>query len=88
VSILIVFGIGIAAGLIAAFLGSGERRYLFAHAVVGIVGAMLGGVLLARLVAHKPYSPNHFDAEAAAWACGGAILLLAGAKLIQARILR
>jgi uncharacterized membrane protein YeaQ/YmgE (transglycosylase-associated protein family) len=86
VSILIVFGIGIAAGLVAAFLGGGERRFLFVHAVVGIVGAMLGGILLARVVAHKPYNPYHFDAEAVIWACGGAILLLAALKLVQVRI--
>jgi uncharacterized membrane protein YeaQ/YmgE (transglycosylase-associated protein family) len=59
VSILIIFGIGITAGLIAAFLGRAERRYLFLHAVVGILGAIIGGILFARLVAYKPYHPNH-----------------------------
>jgi len=81
-SILIVFGIGIAAGLVAAFLGGPGKRLFFAHVLVGIVGAMVGGILVARLLGDKAYHASYFDAEAIAWATGGAVLFLALAKLV------
>jgi uncharacterized membrane protein YeaQ/YmgE (transglycosylase-associated protein family) len=81
-SILIIFGIGIAAGLIAAFPGGPGKRLFFFHVLIGIVGAMVGGILVARLLDDKAYRANHFDAEAIAWATGGAVLFLALARLL------
>ncbi|WHU04368.1 MULTISPECIES: hypothetical protein [unclassified Sphingomonas] len=87
-STLILFGIGIVAGLIAAFRRGPGRRFVFLHVLVGIVGAMVGGVLVARLLGDKAYHPDHFDAGASAWAAGGALLFLALAKLIGAALAR
>jgi len=47
---------------------------------------MVGGILVARLLGDKAYHADYFDAEASAWAAGGAILFLALAKLIGARL--
>jgi uncharacterized membrane protein YeaQ/YmgE (transglycosylase-associated protein family) len=88
VSILIVFGIGIVVGVIAAFLGGAGSRFVFVHALIGVAGAVLGGILLARELGDKAYSPDHFDGEAIGWACGGAVVLLAAAKLLNATLLR
>lgn len=85
-SILIVFGIGIAAGLAAAFLGGPGKCLVFFHVLIGIVGAMVGGILVARLLGDKAYHAEYFDAEAIAWAAGGSILFLALAKLLGARL--
>lgn len=83
-SILILFGIGIAFGLIAALLDGPGKRQVFLHVLIGIVGAMVGGILVARLLGDKAYHVNYFDAEAIAWATGGAVLFLALAKLLGA----
>ena len=83
-SILILFGIGIAFGLIAALLDGPGKRLVFFHVLVGIVGAMVGGILVARLLGDTSYHADYFDSEAIAWATGGAALFLALAKLVGA----
>jgi uncharacterized membrane protein YeaQ/YmgE (transglycosylase-associated protein family) len=82
-SLLIIFTIGILTGL-AFTIFANNRAWLpiFVGAIIGIVGAIVGGIYVARAVGGRGYNPDMFSIERAAWTGGGAVLFLLAAKTL------
>jgi uncharacterized membrane protein YeaQ/YmgE (transglycosylase-associated protein family) len=83
-ALIIIFAIGLIVGALGALVLSPRgHRHLYIHAATSVVGAMLGGILIARLVGGGPYVPNRLDSMAALWSVAGAISFLLGSEAFR-----
>ena len=79
----IIFG-GLAGWVASLIAGMSERQGCLLNIVVGIVGAIIGGFLMSLLRGGEPFEVG-FDLPSFLVAVVGAVLLLAGLRLITGR---
>lgn len=76
-SILLLFALGAALGVLANFLVRAQaHQHKFNNVSAGIIGALFGGALLPRLFGWRDVSPNGIDIPALLLAALGAAILL------------
>ncbi len=74
---------GALAGWVASLLAGGGRQGCLMNIIVGVVGAFLGGFLV-RAITGAPVSID-FDIQSFAVAVIGAVVLLAGLRMLHLR---
>jgi uncharacterized membrane protein YeaQ/YmgE (transglycosylase-associated protein family) len=79
--LMLLFAIGVLAGLASAFVGRRSGRRPFPDAVVAILGALLGGYGVADALGHESSHPGDIDAVVLLAAALSAVALLALARL-------
>jgi uncharacterized membrane protein YeaQ/YmgE (transglycosylase-associated protein family) len=79
----IIFG-GLAGWVASLIAGTSERQGCLLNIIVGVVGAMIGGFLMSLLRGGEPFEVS-FDLPSFVVAVVGAVLLLAGLRLITGR---
>ena len=67
----------------SVFMGTNDRQGIFLNVVVGIVGAVLGGVLLSSLLGSSTINQGNFSLSGLVVSFLGAVILLAGVKFLQ-----
>jgi uncharacterized membrane protein YeaQ/YmgE (transglycosylase-associated protein family) len=83
VNIFIWLIVGGLLGWVASiFMGTNGRQGIILNVVVGIVGAMLGGWLLSRMLGSSTINQGNFSLSGLLVSLLGAIILLAFAKLL------
>lgn len=82
--LVLLFAIGAAVAAAGALVGRrGGRPVILPQAVVAILGAMLGGYVLADALGHEPSHPGDLDTVVLLAALIGAIALLTLFRLIE-----
>ncbi|WP_296617178.1 hypothetical protein [Sphingomonas sp.] len=81
--LLIIFGIGAGIGLAMSLARRVGQALAFVSVAIGIVGAMVGGILAPTLVGSPAFEPDNFHGSLALWACAGAIMFVAGLTAID-----
>jgi uncharacterized membrane protein YeaQ/YmgE (transglycosylase-associated protein family) len=81
--LLIIFGIGAGIGLAMSLARRVGEALAFVLVAVGIIGAMVGGILAPRLLGSTTFQPDNFDGDLALWACAGAVMFVAGLTAID-----
>lgn len=84
-NLLIWIATGIVLGGIASVLAARDRLEYFLNVVSGIVGALLGGCLLAPLFGNGAIDIDRFSSGKWIAAIGGALILLAIVNLAHAK---
>jgi len=79
----IIFG-GLAGWIASKIAGTDERQGCLLNIVVGIVGALIGGFIVSLLRGGEPWEFS-FDLASFLVAVLGAVVLLAGVRLITGR---
>jgi uncharacterized membrane protein YeaQ/YmgE (transglycosylase-associated protein family) len=83
VNIFIWLIVGGLLGWVASiFMGTNSRQGIILNVVVGIVGAMLGGWLLSRMLGSSTINQGNFSLSGLLVSLLGAIILLAFVKLL------
>jgi uncharacterized membrane protein YeaQ/YmgE (transglycosylase-associated protein family) len=82
--IWIVVG-GILGWIASMIMGTNDRQGMFLNIIVGIVGAFLGGLLLAPLFNTGTINQGDFSAGALAVSLVGAVILLAIVNMFRRR---
>jgi uncharacterized membrane protein YeaQ/YmgE (transglycosylase-associated protein family) len=83
VNIFIWLIVGGLLGWVASiFMGTNSRQGIILNVVVGIVGAMLGGRLLSRMLGSSTINQGNFSLSGLLVSLLGAIILLVFAKLL------
>ena len=86
---IILWIVGCIIGWIASMImGTNEQQGIFLNIVVGIIGAFLGGWLLAPLFGVATINQNDFSLGALLVSLLGAIILLAIVNLIRRKSVR
>ena len=79
---------GILGWIASMIMGTNEQQGMFLNIIVGIVGAFLGGLLLAPLFGVATINQSDFSLGGLLVSLAGAIILLAIVNLIRKRSIR
>ena len=79
---------GILGWIASMIMGTNEQQGMFLNIIVGIVGAFLGGLLLAPLFGVATINQSDFSIGGLLVSLAGAIILLAIVNLIRKRSIR
>lgn len=81
--LVIIFGIGAGVGLAMSLARRVGEILAFVLVAVGIIGAMVGGILAPPLLGSMAFKPDDFDGGLALWACAGAVTFVASLTAID-----
>jgi uncharacterized membrane protein YeaQ/YmgE (transglycosylase-associated protein family) len=76
--------IGVIVGRVASFV-IGTREDIILDIIVGIIGAVVAGLVMTLLLGSIPTNPNPFNFPAVLVSFGGAVILLAVLNLFRRR---
>ncbi len=79
---IIIIG-GILGWLASMIMRTNAEQGVFLNVIVGIVGAILGGLLISPLIGGRPITSGDFSLEALLVSLLGAVILLAIVNLVR-----